>query len=193
MLSDLDIEGCLSDGLDGEKLVIKPYPDPVCFQPASIDLRLSDEFLIPRYHSYEDSNARLCVHVGMHVDQNKGLFNRFYGVKSLKISPGEFVLGSTVEYFEIPSYLCARVEGKSTIGRLGLLVHCTAGFIDPGFCGHITLELRNVGDFDLVLYPGISITQIAFHKLSSPCVKKYGCTGLNSHYNNSIGTVEPVT
>lgn len=109
------------------------------------------------------------------------------GLTSEWLRPGEFMLASTNEVFVIPSWLAARVEGKSSWGRRGLLVHATAGFIDPGFRGDITLELANIGREPLRLVPGMAISQVSFHELSTPARRPYGSPGLGSHYQGQRG------
>lgn len=106
------------------------------------------------------------------------------------LAPGQFVLGTTVERFEIPPYMSARIEGKSTLGRLGLVVHVTAGFVDPGFKGQLTLELRNVGSFHILLRPGMAISQVSFSPLTSQSERPYGSDGLGSHYQGQEGPTE---
>jgi dCTP deaminase len=103
------------------------------------------------------------------------------------LHPGEFVLGATAERFGVPADLVGRIEGKSSLGRLGLLIHSTAGFIDPGFDGHITLELSNVANLPITLYPAMKIGQISFHKLTTPAEHPYGTGKLGSKYQGQRG------
>jgi dCTP deaminase len=103
------------------------------------------------------------------------------------LHPGEFVLGSTLERVAVPNDLVARVEGKSSLGRLGLLIHSTAGFIDAGFDGHVTLELANVANLPITLYPGMKIGQISFMKMTSPAEKPYGSGAKGSKYQGQRG------
>ena len=105
------------------------------------------------------------------------------------MEPGDFILGSTVEHIEVPPDLAARVEGKSSLGRLGLMVHVTAGFIDPGFKGNITLELKNLSHRSITLKTGMPISQICFEELSGKVLRPYGSEGLGSKYQSSKGTV----
>lgn len=111
--------------------------------------------------------------------------------ESVGLDPKAFALGSTVEYFEVPIDLGAQVDGRSTWGRRGLMVHVTAGYIDPGFRGQITLELHNVSDRFLQIDAGTRLAQIRFFQLSSPALRPYGSLGLGSHYQDSRGTIGP--
>ena len=103
------------------------------------------------------------------------------------LHPGEFVLGSTSERVSLPNDLTARVEGKSSLGRLGLLIHSTAGFVDPGFDGHITLELSNVANLPITIYPGMKIGQISFLRMTTPADNPYGSAATGSKYQNQRG------
>jgi dCTP deaminase len=109
------------------------------------------------------------------------------GDEPFVLHPGEFVLGSTYELVGLGDALAARVEGKSSLGRLGLLTHATAGFVDPGFTGHVTLELANVATLPIKLYPGMKIGQLCFFRLSSPAEHPYGSTAAGSHYQGQRG------
>lgn len=110
--------------------------------------------------------------------------------KGYILKPHEFVLGSTVENVNLPSNIAARFEGKSSLGRIGLMTHITAGFIDPGFHGQITLEIFNVNTQPIVLRPGMLIGQLCFFKLDEPCARPYGSKGLASHYQGQTGVTE---
>lgn len=147
-----------------DNLKIEPFPDAAALQPASLDVRLGG------------------VASAGNLDYDG---NEFW-----KIVPGEFVLGTTLERVEIPDDLAVRIEGKSSWGRLGLAVHITAGFIDPGFKGQITLELKNLGNDVLRLCHGDYIAQLSFHQLSSPAMRPYGTPSLNSHYQNQEGVTQ---
>jgi dCTP deaminase len=180
ILSDRDIRVRLEAG----DLAIEPLDDPERqIQPASVDLRLGDEFVTytlphipcidPRDRSsLEDYTERMTVAQG-------GAF---------VLHPGEFALGSTVERVRIPPDLVARVEGRSSIGRLAVVVHATAGFVDPGFDGTITLELSNLGRLPVKLYPGMRISQVVFHELTSTAERPYG-PGRGSKYQRQEGPV----
>jgi dCTP deaminase len=161
MLCDGDIEHAIQHGL----LTIEPY-DPSLLQPASLDVRLGKEFLVPG-------------------SDGPTLIGPF------KLRPYMMLLGHTLETVKVPNNLAVRVEGKSTWGRRGLLVHLTAGFIDPGFCGEVTLELLNVGPDSIELVPGTPIAQLSFHLLSGPAWRPYGSPGLGSHYQGQTGPTAP--
>ncbi len=163
MLSDRDI----LHAIECEGLAVDPF-SPNLLQPASLDVRLGHEFRIPGY-----------------------VKSTFVG--PMVMSPGRFVLGHTLETVKIPSHLAVRVEGKSTWGRQGLQVHLTAGFIDPGFEGQITLELHNAGQATLRLERGMPIAQLSFHRLSSPALRPYGSAELGSHYQGQTGPTAPYT
>lgn len=162
ILSDRDIRAALASG----HLGIEPLADvDAQIQPCSVDLRLSDAFydLIP------------CA--GLVLDPRDSSTQhgyRFTTTGSYILDPGEFILGSTIERVRVPHDLLARVEGCSTFGRLGVMVHVTAGFVDPGFSGEITLELKNVGPLPVALWPGDKICQIAFQTLTSAVERPYG-------------------
>ena len=135
--------------------------DPAMLQPSSIDVRLDRFFRVFENHRYP--------HIDPAVDQSE-LTREVEpeGDEPFILHPGEFVLGSTYEVVTLPDDVAARVEGKSSLGRLGLLTHATAGFVDPGFSGHVTLELANVATLPIKLYPGMKIGQFCFFRLSSP-------------------------
>jgi dCTP deaminase len=105
---------------------------------------------------------------------------------NFSLQPGQFVLGTTLEYFEIPNDMMARLEGKSSLGRVGLLIHATAGYVDPGFKGRLTLELSNVATLPIILYPTMKISQISFHRLTTPADRPYGSPGLGSKYQGQL-------
>ena len=177
ILSDGTILGLIADG----SLLLEPIePDQV--QPASVDVRLGDRFLVFRNHTV-DSIDPLAIPDGlMHV------VNVDVGTPFI-LHPGEFVLGSTVERVGLPDDLVARVEGKSSLGRLGLLIHATAGFVDPGFVGQITLELSNVAPLPIKLWPGMRVGQLSFHRLDTAALRPYGHPALNSKYVDQDGPV----
>jgi len=175
MLSDIDIAFSLSTG----GLGIDPY-DSDNMQPASYDLTLDCNFLVP------NDNV---VQIDMYkVKPNHMIHMRADKIEGIVLQPGEFILGSTLETITIGDNFVGRIEGKSSIGRLGLLVHVTAGFIDPGFSGQVTLEMFNAAPWDLVLYPGQQIAQIAFQRLEKTPSKIYGQR--DNKYQNSRGPVE---
>lgn len=165
-LSDRDIIQRLEQG----DLVIEPLDDPeLQIQPASVDLRLGDSFrrwIEYPNHPFDTARPNL-DHETSHT---------FLGRKdqAFTLQPGEFVLATTIERVELPNDLLARVEGRSSIGRLGITVHVTAGFIDPGFRGRITLEMANLNHSPVKLYAGMRICQLSICQLSSPCLRPYG-------------------
>lgn len=166
MLSDRDIRSMMSEEWPpGVRLGVSPYPHDQAFQPASLDLRLGDVDKTP-------CDCHICTEDGE---------------LRWRIMPGEFLLASTLDHITLPNDIAARVEGKSSLGRLGLAVHITAGFIDPGFSGQITLELKNLGNEEVMLRRNQYVAQLSFHQLSSPADRPYGSPGLNSHYQNQQG------
>jgi dCTP deaminase len=165
ILSDTDILARLASG----DLRIVPAPDPdVQIQPASVDLRLGDEFQAFNYTAQaliDPADPETFRHLTSPVKLGEG--ERFIA------HPGEFILATTREHVTIPPDLVARLEGRSSLGRLGIVIHSTAGYIDPGFSGAITLEISNLGRIAVALYPGMRICQIAFERLSSPVGEGY--------------------
>ncbi|MFN3974809.1 MAG: dCTP deaminase [Dehalococcoidia bacterium] len=170
VLSDRDIRAALREG----RLVIRPL-DEACVQPSSVDVHLDRRILVFR------NNRRPYIDVRKPMDDLMDM-EEIEGDSPFILHPGEFVLGSTVEYLEIPDDLVARLEGKSSLGRLGLLIHSTAGYVDPGWKGHLTLELSNVSRLPITLYYGMRIGQVSFLRLSSPAERLYGSPGLGSKY-----------
>ena len=174
-MSDRDIRACIEAGLIGL--------DPLemgLLQPSSIDVRLDRFFRLFDNHKYafidpaeqQDELTRL-----IEVDPKEPFI----------LHPGEFVLGSTYEFVTLPDDVAARLEGKSSLGRLGLLTHSTAGFVDPGFKGHVTLELSNVATLPIKLWPGMKIGQLCFFKLTSPSEHPYGSEKYSSRYQGQRG------
>ena len=158
---------------------LQPY-DEAMVQPSSIDVRLDKYFRLFDNHKYpviDPSQDQADLTRLVEVDPAEGFV----------LHPGEFVLGSTLETVSLPDDLAARVEGKSSLGRLGLLTHATAGFVDPGFNGHVTLELSNVATLPIMLYPGMKIGQLCFFRLSSPSENPYGSATYGSHYQGQRG------
>ena len=175
LLSDRD----LVSEIKSENLALEPF-EPELMQPSSIDVRLDRFFRV-------FNNARYT-----HIDpaqQQDDLTTLVEpeGDEPFVLHPGEFVLGSTLEVVTIPDDLAARLEGKSSLGRLGLLTHSTAGFVDPGFSGHITLELSNVANLPITLWPGMKIGQLCLFRLSSPSERPYGSDGVGSRYQGQRG------
>ena len=175
LLSDRDIAKLCAS----EEIEIDPY-DPQMIQPASIDVRLDRYFRLFDNHKYSVIDPALPQDDLTHlVDVGQSA--------PFVLHPGEFVLGSTLERVRLAENLAARLEGKSSLGRLGLLTHSTAGFIDPGFNGHVTLELSNTATMPILLYPGMKIGQLCFFQLSSSAEKPYGSKERGSRYQGQRG------
>ena len=175
VLSDRSIRAEIAAG----RIVVKPI-DLDDVQPASIDLHLDCRFLV-------FANTRQ-----PYIDVRESLDGLTEAVeidagKPFMLHPGEFALGSTREHIALPADLVARLEGKSSLGRLGLLIHSTAGFVDPGWQGRLTLELSNVARLPIALYPGMKIGQISFLRLSTPAERLYGSPELGSKYQGQAG------
>lgn len=154
--------------------------DLTMVQPSSVDVRLDRFFRLFDNHKYQ--------HIDPSLDQPD--LTRLVEVEaseSFVLHPGEFVLGATFEVVTLPDDIAARLEGKSSLGRLGLLTHSTAGFIDPGFSGHVTLELSNVATLPITLWPGMKIGQLCFFRLSSPAEHPYGSEKYGSRYQGQRG------
>ncbi|MEE9284157.1 MAG: dCTP deaminase [Dehalococcoidia bacterium] len=170
VLSDRTIKEQLQAG----KIRIEPF-DPSDVQPASVDVHLDRKILVFRnwHRPYIDIR-----------EDTSGLTElvEFAEDEPFILHPGEFVLGSTLEHIELPDDLVARLEGKSSLGRIGLLIHSTAGYVDPGWRGHLTLELSNVANLPITLYYKMKIGQISFLQLTTPVDNPYGAKGLGSKY-----------
>ena len=161
------------------EIAIDPFDDS-CVQPSSVDLRVGKYFRLFRNHSLEVID----------VKENQEDLTELVEIQedsALILHPGEFVLGATSERVALPNNIVGRLEGKSSLGRLGLLIHSTAGFVDPGFDGHITLELSNVANLPIKLYPGMKIGQISFLYMTTPASAAYGSAGLGSKYQHQVG------
>ena len=176
VLADRDIRTELESG----RVSIRPY-DPTDLQPSSVDLHLDRSFRVFRNNRYPYIDVR-----SPQPDLTELL--RVADDEPFILHPGEFVLGQTLEWVELPDDLVARLEGKSSLGRLGLLIHSTAGYVDPGWRGNLTLELSNVANLPIALYFGMRIGQISFFRMSSPVERPYGSSGLGSKYQ---GQSEP--
>lgn len=175
LLSDRDIRSELSSGRVG----LDPL-DLGMVQPSSVDVRLDRFFRLFDNHKYQ--------HIDPAVDQpDLTRLVEVDAMESFVLHPGEFVLGATYEAVTLPDDIAARLEGKSSLGRLGLLTHSTAGFIDPGFSGHVTLELSNVATLPITLWPGMKIGQLCFFRLSSPAEHPYGSEKYGSRYQGQRG------
>ena len=175
LLSDSDIRSYVASG----RVRLKPW-DPEMVQPSSVDIHLDRFFRLFDNHKYPVVDPA--------ADQPE--LTRLIEVSAdgeFVLHPGEFVLGATYERVTLADDVAARLEGKSSLGRLGLLTHSTAGFIDPGFSGHVTLELSNTATMPILLYPGMKIGQLCFFDLSSPAEHPYGSQGAGSHYQGQRG------
>lgn len=175
LLSDRD----LLTEIDNQRVAIEPF-DVEMVQPSSIDIRLDRMFRVFENHLYP--------HIDPSIEQAD--LTRLIepeGDDPFILHPGEFALGSTLEVVSLPDDIAGRLEGKSSLGRLGLLTHSTAGFIDPGFSGHVTLELSNVATLPIKLFPGMKIGQLCLFRLSSPADHPYGSEKYGSRYQGQRG------
>ena len=175
LLSDRDIKAEIESG----RVKLDPY-DPALIQPSSIDVRMDRYFRVFENHRYP--------HIDPRVEQPD--LTRLIETDEdgpFVLHPGEFVLASTYEVVSLPDDVAGRLEGKSSLGRLGLLTHSTAGWIDPGFSGHVTLELSNVATLPIKLWPGMKIGQLCFFRLSSPAEAPYGSGAHGSRYQGQRG------
>ena len=175
LLSDRDIAAEIKNG----RVKVEPF-EAKMIQPSSVDVRLDRFFRVFENHKYP--------HIDPSVEQSE-LTREVStdGSEPFVLHPGEFVLASTYEVITLPDDIAGRLEGKSSLGRLGLLTHSTAGFIDPGFSGHITLELSNVANLPVKLFPGMKIGQLCLIKLSSPAEHPYGSAIYGSRYQGQRG------
>jgi dCTP deaminase len=165
--------------LEEERIVIDPY-DQSLLQPSSVDVRVDRFFRVfhnARYAFIDVKEPQEDLTELVEIDDDRPFI----------LHPGEFVLGSTLERIGLPDDLVARLEGKSSLGRLGLLIHSTAGFIDPGWDGHVTLELSNVANLPITIYHGMKIGQVSFMQLSEPAESPYGTGELGSKYQGQMG------
>ncbi len=175
LLSDRDIVA----EIDAGRVALEPY-DRELVQPSSIDVRLDRFFRV-------FNNSRY-THIDPSIQQDElTTLVEPRGEEAFVLHPGEFVLGSTLEVVTLPDDVASRLEGKSSLGRLGLITHSTAGFIDPGFSGHITLELSNVANLPIMLWPGMKIGQLCLIRLSSPAEFPYGSSVYGSRYQGQRG------
>jgi dCTP deaminase len=175
VLSDRTIRRLLGEGRIG----IDPY-DESLIQPSSVDVRVDRFFRVFHNNRYPFIDVR---------EEQEDLTElvEVEDDSPFVLHPGEFVLGSTLERVTLPDDLVARLEGKSSLGRLGLLIHSTAGFIDPGWDGHVTLELANVANLPITVYPEMKIGQLSFVQLTEPAEHPYGSDGLGSKYQGQRG------
>ncbi len=175
ILSDRSIREAIEAG----RIVIEPLGEG-CIQPSSVDLHIDRFFRVFKNHTLG------------HIDVKQDLSDLTELVEVAEdgvfiLHPGEFVLGASAERIGVPDDLVGRLEGKSSLGRLGLLIHSTAGFIDAGWDGHITLELSNVANLPITLYPGMKIGQISFLQMTTPADQPYGTGTLGSKYRGQRG------
>ena len=175
ILSDRTIREEIGSG----RIVIDPF-DPACVQPSSVDLHVDSKFRVfanSRYPYIDVKKEMPSLTEVVKVEEEEPFI----------LHPGEFVLGSTLERVGIPDDMVARLEGKSSLGRLGLLIHSTAGYVDPGWNGYLTLELSNVANLPITIYPGMKIGQISFFRLTTPAERPYGSKGTKSKYQGQRG------
>ncbi len=175
IFSDRDLRTLIDEG----KLVIEPF-DPRSVQPSSIDLRVGNQFRVFANSRYP------YIDVKQQMDDLTELVE-VSDDEPFILHPGEFVLGSTLERVALPDDVVGRLEGKSSLGRLGLLIHSTAGYVDPGFSGYLTLELSNVANLPITIYPGMRIGQLSIFQMSSPAESPYGSGKLGSKYKDQVG------
>jgi dCTP deaminase len=175
VLSDHSIKEAIAQG----RIIIDPLGEG-CIQPSSVDLHIDQYFRVFRNHTQRVIDVREAqedltelIDVGPEAP--------------MILHPGEFMLGSTTERIAIPDDIVGRLDGKSSLGRLGLVIHSTAGFVDAGWDGHITLELSNVASLPITLYPGMKIGQISFFQMTTPADRPYGSEGLGSKYSGQRG------
>ncbi len=169
----------IREELEAGRIVIEPIGDD-CIQPSSVDLHLDRFFRVFRNHTMG------YIDVKQNLEELTQLLEAADDDPFI-LHPGEFVLGSTLERVAVPSDLVARLEGKSSLGRLGLLIHSTAGFVDAGWDGQLTLELSNVANLPITLYPGMKIGQISFIRMTTPADNPYGTKELGSKYQGQRG------
>ncbi len=178
VLSDATIRRLVAEG----RIRVDPW-DPAMVQPASVDLKLGGSFRV--FHNHKIKAIDLAAppsDLTEHVEVDDGA--------EFVIHPGEFVLGRTAELVALPDDVVARIEGKSSLGRLGLIVHATAGFVDPGFEGSLTLEITNFNSVPIVLRPGLPIAQLSFMALDQAAERPYGHPELGSHYHGQTDATE---
>jgi dCTP deaminase len=175
ILSDATIRAEIAAG----RIVVDPF-DESMVQPSSIDVRLDDRFLVFRSHT------RAVIDVKEDLTDLTEMV-RADEEEPFILHPGEFVLGATAERVALPDDIVGRIEGKSSLGRLGLLIHTTAGFVDAGFEGYLTLELSNVATLPITLYPGMKIGQVSFLRMDRPAETPYGASSLGSKYRGQVG------
>ncbi len=169
----------LREQIEAGRIVIEPF-DPGCIQPSSIDVKIGNLFRVFRNHTSAVIDVKLPQEdlTELITIPEEGAF---------MLHPGEFVLGSTLERIVVPDDMVSRIDGKSSLGRLGLIIHSTAGFIDPGFDGHVTLELTNIATLPITLYPGMKIGQVSFMQMTTQADHPYGSGAAGSKYQGQRG------
>ncbi len=175
ILSDRTIR----EEIEAGRIVIEPF-DPACVQPSSVDIHVDSQFRVfanSRYPYIDVKQEMPSLTEVVKMEDGEPFI----------LHPGEFVLGSTLERVGIPDDMVARLEGKSSLGRLGLLIHSTAGYVDPGWDGYLTLELSNVANLPITIYPSMKIGQISFFRLTTPAERPYGSKGTKSKYQGQRG------
>ena len=178
ILTDIDIEKALEEG----RIVVKPINMEEQIKSVGVDLRLGSEFRLFRLNHKS------------HIDPSEDSFDELTEIvkgeegKDFILHPGEFILGVTKEYIELPSDIMARIDGRSSLGRMGIIVHSTAGRVDPGFKGTLTLEITNIGKLPVNLYPGMRFCSLVFEKLDSPVKRDYSKIGKYSGQNGPVGS-----
>jgi len=178
VLSDGTIRRLVEEG----RIRIDPW-DPAMIQPASVDVRLGSSFRVFHNHRARSIDLRDPPrHLTEQIVPEPG--------EPFVVHPGEFVLARTEEHVSLPDDVVARIEGKSSLGRLGLIIHATAGFVDPGFSGTLTLEVANLTRIPIELWPGLPIAQLSFMALDAPAQRPYGHPDLGSHYHGQIEATE---
>ena len=175
IFSDRSIREAIESGV----ILIDPY-EPSFVQPSSVDLRIGNGFRVFVNHRYSQIDPRS-------PQSDLSQLVEVDAEEPFMLHPGEFVLGSTLERVKLGDDVVARLEGKSSLGRLGLLIHSTAGFIDPGFEGHITLELSNVATLPIAIYPEMKIGQVSFYQMTTAADFPYGSPELGSKYQGQSG------
>ncbi len=175
IFSDRTIKEAVADG----RIRVDPY-DEKFVQPSSIDLRVDRYFRVFENHKYPHIDP-------MTRQEDLTSIVEVADNEPFVLHPGEFVLGSTLERVRLSDDIVARLEGKSSLGRLGLLIHSTAGFVDPGFDGYLTLELSNVANLPIAIYPAMKIGQISFYQMTTPADAPYGSSGAGSKYQGQRG------
>lgn len=169
----------IREEIEAGRIVVDPYDDS-CIQPSSVDLQIDRYFRVFRNHTMG------YIDVKQNLEELTELLEA-HDEDPFILHPGEFVLGSTLQRVKLPDDLVARLEGKSSLGRLGLLIHSTAGFVDAGWDGQLTLELSNVANLPITLYPGMKIGQISFIRMTTAADRPYGSSAIGSKYQNQQG------